>query len=207
MNTRLREWARKNAANVVTVAGLISASIFLALALIQPNEHQKQLFWATVAAVSDFCDGRIARKFNAVSVFGSYMDRIKDHLLIFPGIVILLFFHWDKVWVPEILIGFVATLIFFEIKIARVGLIGYRWYIRGKKIGEKLQPDNAGKKKIFTGYMVVLLWLISLSFPKIAPFFWAIIYFGLSLMAYWSHISISEYSERERNTRLNTAPH
>jgi len=196
---KTKNWWKQNLANLVTVTGVISAFLFLRTAFLEPNNIAKQIIYALITAITDFIDGRIARDTNTVSTFGSYIDRIRDRIFVYPGIIILGWNHKEKIVFPELLISLMASLVFFEILIFRIGAVGYSWYRKGKDIN--LQPNNFGKKKMFAGFSVILIWLISLwsEYQGIALLKYSmwIIYLGLSLMTYWSYVSWKEYAHRE----------
>jgi phosphatidylglycerophosphate synthase len=200
---RTKNWWRKNLANLITVIGVISAFLFLRAIAIEPENIKKQIIYAFITAITDFVDGIIARKTNSVSVFGSYIDRIRDRLFIYPGIIILGWHHQKKIPFLELLVCLMVSLAFFEILIFKIGAIGYYWHRRGKDIN--LQPNRFGKKKMFAGFSVILVWLVSLLFecqniPILKYSIW-LIYFGLCLMVYWSYVSWQEYAHRELNLR------
>lgn len=200
---RFNNWWTQNKANLVTVIGVISAFLFLRTAILEFQSIRKQIIYASIAAITDFIDGRIARKNNSISVFGSYIDRIRDRIFVYPGIIILSWQHKEKIIFPEMLVCLILSLAFFEALIFRVGAIGYWWYLRGKDIN--LQPNDFGKKKMFAGFTVVLIWLFSLylecqGIASLKYSMW-IIYLGLTLMTYWSYVSWQEYTKREREAR------
>ena len=61
------------------------------------------IFFAFIACISDFFDGKIARKYNCSSTFGRCMDPIADKILVMTLILMLVYFH--RVWiVPSIVI-------------------------------------------------------------------------------------------------------
>lgn len=212
MDQRIREikhktknWWKQNLANLVTVIGIISAFLFLRTAVLEPDNILKQIIYALITAITDFIDGRIARKTGNITVFGSYIDRIRDRLFVYLGIIIIGWQHKEKIVFPEMLICLIAALAFFEVRIFRIGAIGYWWYLRGRELN--LEPSNFGKKKIFAGFAVIFIWLISLYWQcqeiSILKYSMWIIYLGLGLMTYWSYVSWQEYAKREREARKN----
>jgi CDP-diacylglycerol--glycerol-3-phosphate 3-phosphatidyltransferase len=54
-----------------------------------------------VAAVTDFFDGYLARKWNVVSTFGAIMDPIADKVLVCGAILGLLLMPWPGLLVPS----------------------------------------------------------------------------------------------------------
>jgi len=200
---KTKNWWKKNLANLVTVAGVISAFLFLETVILEPKSVKKQIIYALITAITDFIDGKIAKDTNTTTVFGSYIDRIRDRIFVYPGIIILGWQHKEKIVFQELLVCLMASLFFFEVLIFRIGAVGYYWYRRGKNID--LQSSYFGKKKMFTGFSVILIWLFSLHLENqgIALLKYSIwlIYFGLLLMIYWSYVSWKEYAQREIELR------
>ena len=58
-----------------------------------------------VAAVTDFLDGQIARRTQTVSWLGKIMDPVMDRVLLFTGVLGLLFNGELPLWVPVFVIG------------------------------------------------------------------------------------------------------
>jgi CDP-diacylglycerol--glycerol-3-phosphate 3-phosphatidyltransferase len=56
----------------------------------------------TVASITDYFDGHIARKRNIVTVFGSFLDPIADKFLVISSIIVLM--HMDRIPVLIVLI-------------------------------------------------------------------------------------------------------
>jgi CDP-diacylglycerol--glycerol-3-phosphate 3-phosphatidyltransferase len=88
--------ARRQIPNALTLLRLLLAAIFFALLAIydvQPPSNDALLVAATtlfiVAALTDALDGYLARKWNAISVFGRVMDPFADKILILGAFVML----------------------------------------------------------------------------------------------------------------------
>jgi CDP-diacylglycerol--glycerol-3-phosphate 3-phosphatidyltransferase len=78
--------------NILSGFRLLLAPIFLYLFI------QEQIFWRAlslliffIAAATDFIDGYIARRFNAESDFGVFLDPLADKFLTFAGFICLPF--------------------------------------------------------------------------------------------------------------------
>jgi CDP-diacylglycerol--glycerol-3-phosphate 3-phosphatidyltransferase len=58
-----------------------------------------------IAAISDFLDGYIARKYNLISNFGKVMDPLADKILILSALVCFVQLHVVPSWMVVIIIG------------------------------------------------------------------------------------------------------
>lgn len=112
-----------------------------------------------VAAITDFLDGRIARK-QGVTQFGSFLDSLADKILIGSAIICLhLFQHKDledgvhliPLWMVYVILG------------REVIITGFR-IIFVAKHGEVISANRWGKYKTMTQVIVILLGLVLLAF-------------------------------------------
>lgn len=93
--------------NILSGFRLLLAPIFLYLFI------QDQIFWRAlslliffIAAATDFIDGYIARRFNAESDFGVFLDPLADKFLTFAGFVCLPFLdpHQFPIWAVTLIV-------------------------------------------------------------------------------------------------------
>ena len=200
---KTKSWWKQNLANIVSIFGLIVSLLFLIIIILYPKNILAMTICGFIASLTDFIDGPIARKLKCESIFGSYIDRIRDRIFIYPAIIILGWQYKSKVIFPELLLCLMASLIIFEVLLFRIGYYGLLWYAEGKDID--LRPNEYGRKKIFTGFTVVLIWIVSLGFesmdvPLLGYSIW-VIYLGLILMIYWAYVSWKEYMERSKKSK------
>lgn len=72
---------KRHIPNLLTVARVLAVP--LALLLMAVGSFHVVLFWIFVlAALSDFLDGYLARKWNVISAFGVMLDPVADKLLV-----------------------------------------------------------------------------------------------------------------------------
>ena len=91
-------------ANVITFCRLGLTCAFLVL-FAGGTHRTLALVCYVVAATTDFLDGQIARRTQAVSWLGKIMDPIMDRVLLFTGVIGLLIVGELPAWVPVFVIG------------------------------------------------------------------------------------------------------
>lgn len=91
-------------ANIITFCRLALTIAFLVLFT---NNHERlgALICYSVAAVTDFLDGQVARRTQTVSWLGKMMDPVMDRVLLFTGVLGLLIVGDLPLWVPVFVIG------------------------------------------------------------------------------------------------------
>ena len=73
------------------------------LTIAQRNEIATVFF--IVAAVTDWFDGYLARRWNQTSQFGAFLDPVADKLMVTAALIVLLEFQRVDDWVALIIIG------------------------------------------------------------------------------------------------------
>ena len=92
-----------NLANLVTVGRLLMVPPLVWLIV---TERLQAAFWLFLAAaLSDAIDGFIAKRFNAKTTLGSYLDPLADKVLLDGIYVALAMGHWLPVWLVALVIG------------------------------------------------------------------------------------------------------
>ena len=90
--------------NILTISRIILAALIFIL-LMSPDGYLLALILFFFAGITDYFDGYLARKYNAVSQLGEILDPIADKIL-----VLFLFFGL-AITLSSYLIGFVGSVI------------------------------------------------------------------------------------------------
>lgn len=144
-----------NLPNILTIARILLLPFMMMCFFMEPV-YGAVASWIclglyVIAAVTDFLDGWVARKFNQVSPFGTFLDPISDKIFVGCLLVLLVGFgRLEGVWmIPVMLILFREFLI-----------SGLREFLGPQNV--KLPVTNLAKWK-------TTLQMLSLGFLVIAP--------------------------------------
>ena len=136
-----------NMPNALTVLRFVLTMLFI---IVLKGDGLAAKIWAllffTSAVVTDFLDGHIARKYQAVTAFGKIMDPIADKFLILSA-----FFIFSQMHI-------IAGWMFFIICIREVVITGLR--LVAIKKGVALAAEAAGKVKTVLQMVAVYLIMI-----------------------------------------------
>ncbi|MHC5252494.1 CDP-diacylglycerol--glycerol-3-phosphate 3-phosphatidyltransferase [Listeria kieliensis] len=152
-----------NLPNKLTVARIILIPIFVILCVVP--FHFGVLYWlgsaipvtnliATIifiiAALTDWFDGHLARKYNLITNFGKFADPMADKLLVTAAFIILVEMNVAPAWV-------IILIISRELAVTGLRLL----LVEG---GEVLAAGQLGKIKTFTQMIAIPLLLLN-NFP------------------------------------------
>ncbi len=98
-------WLRIAAIPLLVVIYYVPADI---MTLPQKNLLATILFIS--AAVTDWFDGYLARKWSQTSSFGAFLDPVADKLIVAAALLVLLNFDRVPVWVALVIIGREITI-------------------------------------------------------------------------------------------------
>ncbi len=94
--------------NLLAIARLILTPVAMALILIAPDDQTMRI-WATVvfviAAVTDFADGYLARRWQLTSTLGAFLDTVADKVLVTGALIALVEIGTVSTWVAFIIIA------------------------------------------------------------------------------------------------------
>jgi CDP-diacylglycerol--glycerol-3-phosphate 3-phosphatidyltransferase len=103
----------------------------------------------SAAAITDYFDGYIARRFGLVSNLGKVMDPVADKLLVSSAFIMLTALGWVPSWMVCIIIG------------REIAVTGLRNIIAEK--GEDVSASNLGKYK--TGFQIAAVIPLMIHYP------------------------------------------
>lgn len=103
---------KMNLPNKLTLSRMIIAPIYLAMMLFEFENH---FLWSAIvfgiASLTDFFDGKLARKYNQITVFGKLCDPVGDKMLFLAALLAFLKYDMCSAWVIMIVISreFIVT--------------------------------------------------------------------------------------------------
>ena len=127
--------------NIITIIRIILMPVFIILFFSKGFIYKlSALIVFLVAAVSDYIDGKLARKHNMISEFGKFLDPLADKILVLT--TLFLFVEIKEFYIPRWLIFLIASREIF--------ITGLRiFFIKEKK---PMKTSNLGKLK--TGFQL-----------------------------------------------------
>ncbi len=147
-----------NLPNKLTVLRLILIPVFIAVFYITaiPYNYLISAVVFALAAITDFLDGYIARKYNLVTNFGKFLDPIADKALVSSALIIMLLPNSGVVILPWYCSIGVAIIICRDLVIS-----GFRLIASNKN--KVISADMAGKIKTFVQDIAIVVLLVGAS--------------------------------------------
>ena len=144
-----------NLPNKITLFRIIMLPVFLATGILAlygiPYMYFVSIALFVIAAVSDYFDGHIARKYNLVTNLGKFMDPIADKLLCTTGFLLLIVGINSTPIIPAPY-GFIA---FFLMLLRDYAITGLRQIAQLK--GSIIAADKLGKIKANFQYVTIVM--------------------------------------------------
>jgi CDP-diacylglycerol--glycerol-3-phosphate 3-phosphatidyltransferase len=168
-----------NLPNKLTIVRILMVPVFLFFGLFQfPGEfgaNLSRILAAVIfaaAAITDFADGKIARKYNLITDFGKFMDPLADKFLVFSAILV---FVSSSMYHPEgalhiALVVSGAVVIFRELAVTSLRLV-----VMSSPNPVVIAASWYGKAKTFSQCiwaMIVMLEPVILPFLPFPVFTW-----------------------------------
>ena len=110
--------------NLLSFLRIVLSPVFAVL-FVSPAYDDKLLgvIIFTIAALTDTCDGYLARRLHVVSIYGAFLDPLADKLLVVTGLLCLL---WQGViawWLVAAIVGRDALVTWLRIDAKRRGVV------------------------------------------------------------------------------------
>ena len=156
-------WFFQNAANFITVVGIIFIIGLWIVAITTPEELWLIIVLVGLISLTDFLDGPVARRLQIISTLGKALDRLRDKLFICST---LPFLAWSYPVSPEQLVmsnAFTTILVFCVI--ATECLLIYFWIVGVMKRFD-VAAQSAGKIKMSCQFVAVVIWLTLVATQK-----------------------------------------
>ncbi|MFC1675386.1 CDP-diacylglycerol--glycerol-3-phosphate 3-phosphatidyltransferase [Candidatus Omnitrophota bacterium] len=143
-----------NIANKLTVSRIILTFVFMFFLLYFEGlwARSLSLLFFMIAAISDFFDGKIAKKKNMVTDFGKLMDPIADKVLVLAALVALV--------QMQLVNSFMVMLIILR----EIAITSLRIFALNK--GKVLSASRAGKHKTISQMLVIFFILCFIVFKE-----------------------------------------
>ena len=91
--------------NLLSIVRLIAAPVVVALLLAAPPQRLLAAAVFSLASITDYLDGYLARRWRVVSQFGSFCDLMADKLLVAATLIALVSIGLAPAWMVIIIVG------------------------------------------------------------------------------------------------------
>ncbi len=141
-----------NTPNKLTVLRMIMVPFFMAFALVDNKIFQAvALLIFIIASVTDYFDGKIARKTGQITTFGKFMDPLADKLLTTAAFVVFLDMGLISSWI-------IIIVLFREFAVSGIRLVA-------AGTGEIIAASYFGKLKTVSQMIAIIVTLILILVP------------------------------------------
>lgn len=141
-----------NLPNKLTVSRFGLTGLFLVALLVEfPFHATVALGLFSVASLTDYFDGALARKHGLITNFGILMDPLADKILTGSAFIAFVELGWMPAWMVVIIVG------------RELAITGLRLLAASKNL--VLAAEGFGKHKTVTQIVCILCVLISLAYP------------------------------------------
>ena len=187
--TKSKKERMKHVPNILTVIRILTVPVILAVLMI-PWDYEKR-FWIAallfvLSAATDGLDGHIARKFDAISNFGKFVDPLADKLLVI-SILTWITAEISANWMTVVMVMTVAREFIIS---------GFR-LVAAADGGKVIAAGWLGKIKTVTQYIALTAYLLFRGAPQQMFLYWAF-FAAIILSAVFSALSCAVYIWKNR---------
>ena len=155
-----------NLPNKLTLFRVLLVPVFVAVLLLSAENPYGRLAADGIfilASLTDFLDGRIARKYNLITNFGKFMDPLADKLLVCAALICLVELHQLPGWVCIVIISREFIISGFRLIAATNGVvIAASYWGKFKTVFQMLMVIVMVAKlpgQIFSTLSIMLMWV------------------------------------------------
>ena len=142
-----------NLPNKLTLSRFVLTVAFLAVMFSQMHYHQSLALALFVAAsLTDYFDGRIARRDNLITNFGVLMDPLADKILVCSAFIAFVDRGWMPAWMVVIIVA------------RELAITGLRLLAASKQV--VLAAEGYGKHKTISQIVAIIAILVLQSYPE-----------------------------------------
>ena len=146
-----------NLPNKLTLSRLVLTVAFLAVIFLPfPGHETVALILFSVASITDYFDGQIARERGLITNFGILMDPLADKILICSAFIAFVGRDLVPAWMVVIIVA------------RELAITGLRLLAASKQV--VLAAERYGKHKTISQIVTIIALLVSLSFPQWGQF-------------------------------------
>src|SRR5262245_23560268 len=142
-----------NLPNKLTISRFVLTILFLAVMFSRVRFHETIALALFIAAgVSDFLDGRIARKRKLITNFGILMDPLADKIMVCSAFIAFVGLKWIAAWMVVIVVA------------RELAITGLRLLAASKNV--VLAAEGYGKHKTISQIVAIISILVLASYPQ-----------------------------------------
>ncbi len=139
--------------NQLTLSRFVLTALFLIVIFAAFNGNETlALVLFCIAGFTDFLDGRIARKQNLITNFGTLMDPLADKILTCSAFIAFVELHQMEAWMVVIIVA------------RELAITGLRLLAATKHV--VLAAERYGKHKTISQIIAIITVLVLLSYPQ-----------------------------------------
>ena len=91
--------------NLLSLARLVATPVVVALLLWAPPNRLAAAALFSLASITDYLDGYLARRWQVVSQFGVFCDLMADKLLVASTLIAMVGIGWCRAWMVIVIVG------------------------------------------------------------------------------------------------------
>jgi CDP-diacylglycerol--glycerol-3-phosphate 3-phosphatidyltransferase len=142
-----------NLPNQLTVSRFALTGLFWVAAFAPfPGNRSWALVLFSLASLTDFLDGKIARERKLITAFGTLMDPLADKILICSAFIAFIELRQIEAWMVAVIVG------------RELAITGLRLLAASKNV--VLAAERLGKHKTVSQITTILATLLAMSYPQ-----------------------------------------